>query len=159
MNAFRSPAVPRMGRCIIVIDRDSPRRQSGFRAGSRRASTFVEFVLVCPLVLLSFLVAFEFARVLMVRHTIDNAVYEAARAGTLPGSSVADVETEARRALSAIGLIDARIEVTPRSLSRDTQHVTVRITAPMSAGGYVPTHYLSGRTIVRELTMRREGVR
>ena len=61
----------------------------------RTGAVMVEFVIVAPLLFLFFFAAFEFCRVAMIRHTADNAVYEGARIGIIPGAT-AD-EAAARR--------------------------------------------------------------
>ncbi len=40
---------------------------------ARRGATLVEFALVVPILFLLFFAAVEFARVAMIRHTVDNA--------------------------------------------------------------------------------------
>ncbi len=124
----------------------------------RRGATMVEFALVVPIVFILFFAAVEFSRVAMVRHTIDNAVYEAARVAIVPGGTAADVTAEARRVLSTVGIVSPSIQVTPATILRSTPQVTVRISVPMNANSYVPPQYFAGSVITRELTLRREGV-
>jgi len=128
------------------------------RVGSRRGATMVEFALVVPIVFILFFAAVEFSRVLIVRHTVDNAVYEAARVAIVPGATVADVQTEAARVLSTLGVVMPTIVVTPDPITRTTPQVSVRITVPVAANSYVPPQYFARSVITRELTLRREGV-
>jgi Flp pilus assembly protein TadG len=56
----------------------------------RRGATAVEFALTAPIFFVFLLSAFEFGWLNVIRHTADNAAYEAARAAIVPGATVAD---------------------------------------------------------------------
>jgi len=116
-----------------------------------------EFAIVAPLLFLFFFAAFEFCRVAMIRHTADNAVYEGCRAGVIPGATNSEAEAEARRVLGTLGVTSANVAVSPGSITRDTEDVTVRVEVPLDENSFVPNQFVAGRSIVRELTMRREG--
>ncbi|MEM9826209.1 MAG: TadE/TadG family type IV pilus assembly protein [Planctomycetota bacterium] len=117
----------------------------------------IEFAIVAPLVFLFFFAAFEFCRAAMIRHTVDNAVYESTRVGIIPGSTAREVRGEANRILSTVGISSASVNVIPVRLRRDTSEVTVRITVPLDDNSFVPPTFFGGRTLTRELTLRREG--
>lgn len=136
-----------MNRCL------GPRRSKSRRTGA----VLVEFAVTLPIVILVFFAAFEFCRAAMVRHTVDNAVYEAARRGILPGATAADVENQADQVLATIGLAGAQVDVTPASIVEGTTEVTVRIQVPLDSNGYVTPVFLGGAVIDRSLTMRRES--
>ncbi len=121
----------------------------------RRGVVAVEFAVVAPLVFLFFFGAFEMCRVSMIRHTVDNAVYEAARVGIVPGATAADVRTEADRVLSTIGLRGYDVRVTPTNL-QDATRVTVQIDVPVDRNSFVPAKYFIGKTIRRDLSLARE---
>ncbi|WP_047813047.1 TadE/TadG family type IV pilus assembly protein [Rhodopirellula islandica] len=124
---------------------------------SRQGAVAVEFAVVVPLLFLFFFAGFEFMRVAMVRHTIDNAVYEGARVGIIPGGTNAEVRTEATRILGTIGIDVFNLEVEPANITDATQDITVRVTVPLDRNTYVPANYFLGEEMQRELTMRREG--
>ena len=128
------------------------------RRAARRGTTAVEFAVTAPIVFLFFFAAFEFCRVAMIRHTADNAVYEAARTAIIPGGSAVDARAEADRVLGTIGLSSYTVNVTPGTIDRDTPEVTVRVRVPLDGNSFVPLKFMAGRSIQRELTMRREGV-
>ena len=119
----------------------------------------VEFAIVAPLLFLFFFAAMEFCRVAMIRHTADNAVYEGCRVGIIPGATADEAEAEANRILNSLGVTNVRIKVTPSTIDRETEEVTVRIEVPLDDNSFVPNQFLSGRSIIRELTLRREGIR
>jgi Flp pilus assembly protein TadG len=117
----------------------------------------VEFAIVVPILFLFFFAGFEFCRVSMIRHTVDNAVYESARRGIIPGATSSDVRGEAERILSTIGLNVFDIQVSPGTIDDETEELTVAITVPLDANTFVPAQYFIGKQTRRELTMRREG--
>ena len=117
----------------------------------------VEFAIVAPLLFFFFFAAFEFCRVAMVRHTVDNAVYEAARVAIIPGATAAESRTIATQVLSTIGLNNASIDVSPANITRETERVTVTVRVPFDNNSFVP-HQFVGGDCVSQLTMIREGV-
>ncbi|MCC9657468.1 TadE/TadG family type IV pilus assembly protein [Rhodopirellula halodulae] len=127
------------------------------RNDARRGVVAVEFAIVVPLLFLFFYAGFEFMRVSMIRHTIDNAVYEGARVGIIPGGTNAEIQAEADRIMGTVGVNDYALEVRPANITDDTEEVTVRVSVPLDRNTYLPANYFLGRTIERELTMRREG--
>ena len=130
------------------------------RTASRRTgAAMVEFAIVAPLLFLFFFGAFEFCRVAMIRHTADNAVYEGARTGFIPGATADEARQEAERIMSSLGLSNFDVRVTPSQLDNDTEDVTVSVEVPLDGNSFVPNQFVGGKTIERELTMRREGIR
>ena len=142
----------------------TPSKQIDRLAGRRLAphvragATMVEFAFVVPIVFILFFAAVEFSRVAMIRHTVDNAVYEAARTAIIPGGTAGGAQTEARRLLAVVGVSRSSIDVIPSRILRSTPKVTVRISVPIDANSYVPSQYFAGRSVTRELTLRREGM-
>lgn len=126
---------------------------------NRRGATMVEFAIVAPIVFFLFFTAFEFSRVAMIRHTADNAVYEAARRAILPGASAADARQEAQQILNSLGLRNTSVDITPTVIRPTTRDVTVQIAVPLDSNSFVPNQFFGGETIRTQLTMRREGNR
>lgn len=124
----------------------------------RRGATMVEFAIVAPLVFTFFFAAFEFCRVAMIRHTADNAVYEACRVAIIPGATANEVRSEASRVLATVGINNVALSVDPSRIDRDTDEVTVRVRVPLDDNSFIPQQFFGGQTIVRELTLRREGI-
>jgi Flp pilus assembly protein TadG len=127
------------------------------KASRRQGTTMVEFAIVAPILFLLFFASFEFCRVAMIRHTADNAVYEGCRIGIIPGATTAEVQAEAQRVLATIGVTKATIAITPSKIDRDTTEVRVQVTIDLDSNSFVPNQFVAGRSIVRELTLRREG--
>lgn len=125
----------------------------------RQGAAAVEFALVAPLLFFFFFAAFEFCRVAMIRHTADNAVYEGCRAGIIPGATAGDAQAEAERIMNSLGVTKVKVKVTPGKIERDTAEVTVRMEVPLDENSFVPNQFVAGRSIIRELTLRRESIR
>ncbi len=125
----------------------------------RQGAAMVEFAIVAPLLFMLFFASLEFCRVAMIRHTADNAVYEGCRVGIIPGATTAEVSAEAQLILNSLGLTNVSITVTPPVIDKDTDEVTVRVDVPLDDNSFVTNQFVAGRTVTRQLTMRREGIR
>ncbi|QDS92011.1 TadE-like protein [Roseimaritima multifibrata] len=128
------------------------------RAG-RCGVVAVEFVFVVTIAFVFLFTAFEFCRVAMIRHTVDNAVYEAARKGIIPGGTSAEAQQQARDILETVGVETAVVSITPPVIDRTTEDVTVSIRVPLDANSLMPMNFFRGKIVERTLTMRREGTR
>ena len=56
----------------------------------RTAAVVVEFAICAPILFLFFFASLEFSRVNMIRQSVENAVYEGARRGIVPGATAAN---------------------------------------------------------------------
>lgn len=119
----------------------------------------MEAAFVVAIGFIFFFAAFEFGRVAVMEHTVDNAVYEGLRRGVIPGGDAATVAQTSRRILATAGIEDARITVTPAHIEPATEYITVEIRVPFDSNSFVPTNFFRGKVIERSLTMRREGTR
>lgn len=126
------------------------------RRRHRRGAAMVEFAVVAPLLFLFFFASFEFCRVSMIRHTVDNAVYEACRTAIVPGGTSADARTRAEAVLGTLGLTRSTVLVSPANIDRQTPEVTVSVEVDLDANTFVPPQFTGGRRISRTLTMQRE---
>lgn len=126
------------------------------RGNDRQGAVVVEFALCAPLFFLVMLAMFEFSWLNVVRHTADNAAYEAARLAMVPGATADEAVAEAQRILSAIGTRDAQVEVTPRTLRTDTTHVTVEVQVPTDRNALLVPRFTGGRQIRSSSTLRTE---
>ncbi|TWT99614.1 TadE-like protein [Botrimarina colliarenosi] len=129
------------------------------RPASRRGATTVEFALVAPVFFLVLMAMFEFSRLNVLRHTADNAAYEAARAAIVPGATTADARAEGQRLLTVVGARGAQINFNPATITRDTQQVTVSVSIPLDRNGWVVPRFTRGKTLSSQSTLRTERVR
>ncbi|MCC6508720.1 MAG: pilus assembly protein [Pirellulaceae bacterium] len=126
------------------------------RRSSRRGGVTVELALTIGLAFFFFLAALEFSRVAMIRHTVDHATYEAARAGVIPGITVAQVETRARQVLGTASTRNARVEVSPNPITTSTPRISVTIGVALDQNLFAPAMFFVGRRFERTFTMERE---
>jgi Flp pilus assembly protein TadG len=122
----------------------------------RRGATTVEFAIVAPIFFLLMLASFEFSRLNVIRHTADNAAYEAARHAMVPGATASEAVTKANTILRTIGARGARITINPTTLGPDVDTVRVRVDVPLDQNGWVVPRFTSGSTLTAESMLRTE---
>lgn len=126
-------------------------RVSGYR---RRGATTVEVALVFPIFMFILLMSVEAARLNTLRNTIENAAYEGARRGIVPGAVVADVQATAAAVMNTVGAKNVSITTTPSTITDSTATLTVTIDVPLSSNSWI------GRTtskhMIRSCTLSRE---
>src|SRR3954470_14926760 len=107
---------------IMSVQHIDKKRRQG-----RVGAVAVEFALTAPLFFLFLLAAFEFGWLNVMRHTADNAAYEAARAAMVPGATAADALAKATGLLNVVGARGATINITPAIITDSTPEVTVAV--------------------------------
>ena len=125
-------------------------------AKSRRGVATVEFAICAPIFFLAVFASFEFAWLQVVRHTPDNAAYEAARHVVVPGASSAEAVVRAEELMNAVGANGFTVDINPSVITKDTTEVTVSIDIPMSQNSLTIGRFSSSNTMTRTATMRTE---
>ena len=126
------------------------------RVVSRSGATAIEFALTAPLVFFIAFSCLEFARVNMLRNSAENAAYEGARAGIVPGSTADDCISSARSVVDHVFSYGEIITVDPPTIAPDTESVTVTIEIPLDDNSWVLPVFFSGRTITATRTLQRD---
>ena len=123
--------------------RNSPlrcKRASKYRVSTRRAATVVEFAITAPILFLIIFATVEFARLSMIRHTADNAAYEAARYVMVPGATAEEAKQVAKNMLAVVGVPTSHVQVPPDPIGESTASVTVTVDVPMDGHAwFLPT--------------------
>lgn len=122
----------------------------------RRGATAVEFALTAPVFFLFLLAAFEFGWLNVLRHTADNAAYEATRTAVVPGATVAEARAKANQLLGIVGARNTTVTVSPSPLTVDSDEVTVTIRIPMKSNGLIVPRFTKKTEIVASSTLRTE---
>jgi len=122
----------------------------------RRGAALVEFAIVAPVFFLFIMAAFEFSRLNVIRHTADNAAYEAARHAMVPGATAAEAIARANRILNIVGTRGATVTINPSTLGPNDNQITVTIDVPMSQNGWVVPKFTAGNTLRASSTLRTE---
>lgn len=123
---------------------------------ARRGALTVEFALVAPLVFFIVFGAVEFARLNMLVNSMENAAYEGARRGIVPGATVAAVRAQSQQILQAVGAVNATITVSPGVITNQTPNVTVTITLPLNDNAWVTPRFTKNAILSRSCTLNRE---
>lgn len=123
---------------------------------SRRGATAAEFALTLPLFILFLMASFEFGWLNVLRHTADNACYEAARYAMVPGGTAAEAKAKANSLLNIIGARDAKVTVSPETLTATTTKVTVSIDIPLKSNALVVPKFTGKKTLHSEATVKTE---
>lgn len=124
--------------------RKSPRHRSGVAA--------VEFAIVAPIFFLLVLASLEFGRMNMIRHTADQAAYEAARHAMVPGATVAEAKAKATSLLNIVGTRGATVTV----IGPTDDEVTVNVAVPMNQNGWISPRFSKDHTIRATSTLKTE---
>jgi Flp pilus assembly protein TadG len=124
----------------------------------RRGAVITEFAICAPVFFLIVLTMFEFGWLNVVRHTADNAAYEASRVSMVPGATAAEAIAEAERIMSVIGTRGATVEVNPSVLAPETTQVTVTVRVPLDRNSMVIPKFGRGKEIESSSTLRTERV-
>ncbi len=136
----------------------SSQTRSRFRNHNRRIGAFtVEFAICSGLFFTILLSGFEFARFMYARHSIEQAAYEAARVGIVPGKTPAQVVGKATQILNATGVRDATITVTPTVFTTSTATVTVSIRCKYSDNSWLKPIFLGNSDMVSAITLDHEN--
>jgi Flp pilus assembly protein TadG len=138
---------------MIVAGRHNASRQ---RLANRDGVVAVEFAITAPIFFLFLLAAFEFGWLNVLRHTADNAAYEAARTIIVPGATANEATVKAQTLLNIVGARGATISITPATVTTSTTQVKVAIDVPMNKNGLITPRF-TGKTILHsESTLRTE---
>jgi Flp pilus assembly protein TadG len=125
----------------------------------RRGAAAVEFAIVAPLLFLMILTMFEFSRLQVIRHTGDNAAYEAARKAMVPGATAAEAVAEANRIMRTIGARGVQVNVTPGRIDAATRSVTVEVQTRLDQNALVAPRFTRGAVLRSTSTLLTERVR
>ena len=114
----------------------------------RLGATTVEFALVFPLLILIVFGLLEWGRFEMCRQVSSTAAFNAARLGSIPGSTSAEVEARAAEILDIYFINGATVTA---NLTEETS--TVQIGVPMNQNSIALLRFFGDVTIQREFTL------
>lgn len=123
----------------------------------RHAATSVEMALVLSLFLLFLFAFFELGHALMIDSVTENAAYEGARRGIVPGASLESARQAAAEIALASSLRSVDVQVQSRQLAPYVQGITVTVNASLSENSIFLGMFLGNATISRSVTMIHES--
>lgn len=92
----------------------------------------------------------------MVRHTLDQAAYEGARAGIVPGATTEEVRRRVDSLLGAVGVRNAMVSITPSDFAQAASQVSVLVQANYGDNSWASDRFFKGVTLSGEATLDRE---
>ena len=98
----------------------------------------------------------EFARLNMLVNSMENAAYEGARRGIIPGATAANIQAEANSILQAVGAVNATVTVTPSVITNFTPSITVAISIPLNDNAWVTPNFTQNKVLSRSCQLTRE---
>ena len=122
----------------------------------RRGATVVEFAIVAPVFFLLLFASFEFSRLNVIRHTADNAAYEAARIAMVPGATAGEAVTAANDVLNVIGTRGAVVTVNPATLTSSTTQITVTVDVPLDQNAWIAPRFTGSAVLRSQSTLKAE---
>ncbi len=130
-------------------------RQVHKKVPRRTGTTTVEMALVTPLMFLFMFAGMEFSRANMIRNVIENAAFEGARQGVVPGADAADCVAAAEQQLDIVRINDYTVAVDPLVIDQNTTEVTVTVSIPFSTNALPMSRFIGTDTMTRQVTLQR----
>jgi len=125
----------------------------------RRGAAVVETAVVAPILILGMLGMMEVGWAFMLRQTVTLAAREGARAGSLPGATVADVDSAVDASMGAANLTGYTTTSNVATLGPTDLEVTVTVSIPLDRATFTGAMLGGGSfNIASTTTMRREGI-
>ena len=132
-------------------NRKSKKRQQNL------GSVCVEFALVSPIFFLVVFASIEFARVHMIQSAAENACFEGARRGIVPGATAESCRAQCEEILRIAGVQDFTVQVTPNNIDATTEVINVSADIPITArNSFGISAFFRGRALRKEITLPRQ---
>ena len=144
--------------------KNSRRAVRRFRSGN----AVLDMALIMPLLIMLTFGAVEYGFALYIKHSLQAAAREGARAAVVSGATATDVQTAVDSAMSAAGFVQAKYTrpptISPAGWATATAGTTITVSVNTTwgtAGCKVLPNYLGGipttKTLTGSTTMRKEG--
>jgi len=118
----------------------------------------VEFALTFPILFLILLAALELGRMNMIRETVNNAAYDAARTCIVPGATNKEGVDAGTAILKSIGVSNGTVQVQPSTITDTTPTVSATVSVPYSTNMWFPPIYASSGSATVTCTLTRDWV-
>jgi len=120
----------------------------------RAGSVTVEFALVAPIFFFIVFGSIEFARVHMIQSAVENACFEGARRGIVPGGTSAISKSHAEALLDLAKIKNHVVTVTPATINAATEEITITAVVPLSAeNGFGISGFFQGKAMSKSMTL------
>lgn len=123
----------------------------------RSGALTVEVAVCLPVLFMILFGSYELSKANLLNHAAENAAYEAARVGVVPGATPDKCIAQAGRILRSIGVANFNVQVQPSTIARDTATVAVLVEIPLRDNTIIAPLFF-GSTVFRGVCeMRREA--
>ncbi len=120
----------------------------------RAGSMTVEFALVAPIFFVIIFASIEFVRVYMIQSAVENACFEGARSGIVPGGTVAICKTRTEALLNLAGVKDHTVNVSPTAINAATDEITVTAIVPLTGqNGFGMSGFFQDKAMSKLITL------
>jgi len=120
-------------------------------------SVCVEFALVSPIFFLVIFASIEFARVHMIQSAAENACFEGARRGSVPGATAESCRAQCEEILRVAGVEDFTVDVEPANIDASTEIITVNADIPItSRNSFGLSAFFGGRVLRKQVSLPRQ---
>lgn len=134
------------------------------RRHQRRGAAAVEFALILPFLVTSFLGIFEIGRALLVKETLSNAAQRACRTASLQGKSNTDVQADVDDILSGANITGYSTTIQVNGVTADVKtakrndKISVRVSVPASQVFWLTTYFVKDSMVESQtVIMVRQG--
>ena len=134
------------------------RKNNRRRRNSRNGIAAVEFACAATVLFLVIAVSIEFSRMNMIRHTVDNAAYEGARAGIILNADANAVIATAEDLMNAVQANGVDVVVSPATIEDDTQEIVVTVSVPADQNGFITPKFFAGKSFVGECRLSHDDI-
>jgi Flp pilus assembly protein TadG len=125
---------------------------------SREGLVAVEFAIASAILFLVVAVSIEFSRMNMIRHTVDNAAYEGARAGIILGADANQVRATANDIMNSVRARGVNVDVNPATIEDDTPEIVVTVTVPADQNGFITPKFFAGKSFAGTCRLSRDDI-
>lgn len=118
--------------------------------------------IILPIAFAFFFAAVEMTRINMIINGAENAAYEGARVGILPGANKSQVRNAVRKVLDAVLISHGSIAITSdalvesETLPSDVTSITVTVTVPLNKNFWGENNHGKSKNVTRSCTLTRE---
>lgn len=126
------------------------------RRKNRLGATAVEFAVIAPIFFLVVLGGIEFASVHITQCAMENAAFEGARRGIVPGAQASTCRLAAEALMDGAGINEFTVTVTPATITPTTEMVKVSVAVPMTVENkFGLSGFLNDTTLVKAIELPR----
>ena len=118
------------------------------RSNNRRGATAVEFAIIAPMILLFALALLEWGRFEMIRQATSSAAFNAARHGTLPGTTAVETQEVAEDVLRIYFISGATVTTT-----YEEDATNVHVSVPVAENSFLLTRFFGDVVLERDFTL------